>query len=252
MTARTLTATSMAFRDQRAGRCVLILLVLRAGLRRSLAASPTPSRRRKAGSAFRADVFVVTTMKELHGAGDGRHRDRLRRGLVGVFVMQSALQGDRRLVVAGFRPGETVSARLVVLVAATALVVAVSAIITASASPASWPPFLAAWSSIGLIYAPDRRSGRRRPRRLAATYLMLFFVDDRSRHRPEPDVPRDASRWRLAPAGYGPSRVMYDGAFSDTFHASGELVFGLGWLAALGIAVYVVLRRAVGQRVGPT
>ena len=28
--------------------------------------------------------------------------------LVGVFVMQSALQGDRRLVVAGFRAGEAV------------------------------------------------------------------------------------------------------------------------------------------------
>ncbi len=31
--------------------------------------------------------------------------------LVGVFVMQSALQGDRRLVVAGFQPGEAIFAR---------------------------------------------------------------------------------------------------------------------------------------------
>ena len=58
--------------------------------------------------------------------------------------MQSALQGDRRLVVAGFRPGETVIARLLVLAAATALVVAVSAIVTAlNFTAASWLPLIA-------------------------------------------------------------------------------------------------------------
>jgi hypothetical protein len=35
--------------------------------------------------------------------------------------------------------------------------------------------------------------------------------------------------------------------FSDTFHAWGALAIGLGWLAALSVAVYVVLRCAVGQ-----
>jgi hypothetical protein len=42
--------------------------------------------------------------------------------------------------------------------------------------------------------------------------------------------------------------VIYDGAFSETFHATGALVIGLGWLAGLGVAVYFVLRRAVGRR----
>jgi hypothetical protein len=41
---------------------------------------------------------------------------------------------------------------------------------------------------------------------------------------------------------------MYEAAFSNTFHAGGELLLGIGWLAVLGVAVYVVLRRAVGQR----
>jgi hypothetical protein len=41
---------------------------------------------------------------------------------------------------------------------------------------------------------------------------------------------------------------MYDGAFSDTFHAGGALLIGLGWLAVLEVAVYLVLRRAVGRR----
>jgi hypothetical protein len=55
-------------------------------------------------------------------------------------------------------------------------------------------------------------------------------------------------RWAVLLPGYGPSRVMYDGAFSETFHATGALLLSLGWLAVLGLAVYVVLRRAVGVR----
>ena len=54
-----------------------------------------------------------------------------------------------------------------------------------------------------------------------------------------------AFAWLLP--SWGPSRVMYDGAFSSTFHAGGELLVGIGWLLALGVAVYVVLRRAVGS-----
>ena len=48
--------------------------------------------------------------------------------------------------------------------------------------------------------------------------------------------------------GYGPSRVMYDGAFSSTFHAGGELALSLGLTVALAIGVALVLRRAVGAR----
>jgi hypothetical protein len=39
---------------------------------------------------------------------------------------------------------------------------------------------------------------------------------------------------------------MYEGAFSESFHAGGELLLSLAWLTALGVAVLVVLRRAVG------
>ena len=39
-----------------------------------------------------------------------------------------------------------------------------------------------------------------------------------------------------------------DSSFSATFHAGGDLLLALAWLAALAIAVYVLLRRAVGTR----
>ena len=47
--------------------------------------------------------------------------------------------------------------------------------------------------------------------------------------------------------GYGPMRVMLDGAYSSQFHVAGELALSLGWTAALGVAVYLLLRRAVGE-----
>jgi hypothetical protein len=42
--------------------------------------------------------------------------------------------------------------------------------------------------------------------------------------------------------------MMYDGAFSQTFHAGSDLALALAWLAALSLGVYLVLRRAVGAR----
>lgn len=73
--------------------------------------------------------------------------------LLGVFFTRSALQGDRRFVVAGFPPGETVVACVAVLGVATAVVVVVSAIVTAlDFTPDSWAPLLAAMVLLGLIY----------------------------------------------------------------------------------------------------
>jgi hypothetical protein len=41
---------------------------------------------------------------------------------------------------------------------------------------------------------------------------------------------------------------MFDGGYSHTFHAMGALLVGVGWVIALAIAVYVLLRRAIGVR----
>jgi hypothetical protein len=166
--------------------------------------------------------------------------------LVGVFLVQSALQGDRRLVVAGFRPSETILPRLIVLGLGIALVVTVAAVTTAfNFSPASWPPLIAAMVLIGLTYGLVGALAGAILDKLAATYLILFLVmtDIGVVQTPMFNAPPDAA-WLLP--SYGPSRVMYDGAFSDDFHASAELLLSLGWVVVLGTAVYVVLRRAVG------
>jgi len=132
--------------------------------------------------------------------------------ICGVFVMQSALAGDRRLVIAGFRPIETVLARLGVLGAATVLVVAVAMSVTAlNFEPESWLPFVTAAALIGVIYAGIGALAGAVLDRLAATYLMLFLalVDIGIVQNPMFGE-GDPGPWAVLLPGYGPSRVMVD------------------------------------------
>ena len=150
--ARTRVATTMAFRDQLRRPLVLILIVVIPAyvITRSIAQTLATPRR----IGLPDGVFVTTTMSELHGAGMGGVVVAFVAALLGVFVMHSALQGDRRLVVAGFRPGETALARLMVLLSGTALVVAVAAVVTALNFDAdSWVPLIVSLMLLGLIYA---------------------------------------------------------------------------------------------------
>ncbi len=245
--ARTRVATTMAFRDQLRRPLVLILIVVIPAyvITRSIAETLATPRR----IGLPDGVFVTTTMKELHGAGMGGVVVAFVAALLGVFVMQSALAGDRRLVVAGMRPGDTVLARLLVLLSGTAVVVAVSAIVTALNFTAdSWVPLVASLLLLGLIYAAIGALAGALLDKLAATYLMLFLVMSDIGVVQTPMFHVTPGRFAVLLPGYGPSRMMYDGAFSSTFHASGELLLSLGWAAALALAVAIVLRRAVGVR----
>jgi len=244
MLGRTLIATTMAFREQRRRPLVLVLLVIVPAYVITRSVAETLSTPRRIG--LPDGVWVTTTMKNLHGAGMGGLVIAFVVALVGVFVMQSALQGDRRLVVAGFRPGETVIARLLVLAAATTLVVGVSAVVTAfNFTPKSWPALIAALVLIGLIYGAIGALAGAVLDKLAATYFVLFLVMTDIGVVQSPMFHDKPGGLAVLLPGYGPSRAMYDGAFSETFHAGGELALSLAWLAVLGVAVVFVLRRAL-------
>jgi len=196
------------------------------------------------------DLVADITLKELHGAVMAGNAIAFVASLCGVFVMQAALQGDRRLVIAGFRPGETVIARLIVLAAATVLVVAVSMGVTAASfTPASWSPFVAAALLTGLIYAALGALAGALLDKLAATYLMLFFaLTDLGIVQNPMFGDGSPPAWAVVLPGYGPGRMMVDGAFSPSFHAFGPLAIALGWTVALALVVGFVLRRAVATR----
>ncbi len=246
MPARARVATVMGFREQMRRPLLLILIVIIPAyvITRSIATTLATPRQ----IAIPGGLQITTTMKELHGAVMAGTAIAFVAGLCGVFVMQSALAGDRRLVLAGFRAGEAVSARLAVLAADAALVVAVSLAVTALYfQPASWLPFAGATIMIGLIYGLLGALFGAVLDKLSATYLMLFVVMTDLGIVQDPMFGTGTpAQWAVALPGYGPVRVMVEGAFSSKFDAGGELLLSLAWVAALAIGVYVLLRRAVG------
>ena len=242
---RTRTATAMALRDQLRRPLVPILLVVVPAfivIWSVAITTATPRRLELPGG-----IWVTTTMKALHGPEMAKFSVAVVAALVGVFVMQSALQGDRRLVAAGFRPRETVIARLLVLGAATGVVVIVAALAAAiSFDPASWLLEIGALALIGLIYASVGALAGALLDKLAATYLILFLVlVDLSVMQTPMFHARPARFAELLP-GYGPTRVMLEGSYSQSFNAGFELTLALVWAVALVVTVYIVLRRALG------
>jgi hypothetical protein len=237
----------MAFRDQRRRPLVLILIVLvpvYVILWSVAETKPTPRTIGLAGAEW-----ATTTMKALHGPGMAGLMIAFLGALVGVFVTHSALQGDRRLVLAGFRAREAVVARVLVMTAATLLAVAVSTAIMAIVfTPASWLPVVAALVMMGLVYSSIGALVGALLDKLPATYLILFLVMTDLGVVQSPMFHATPVRFAWLLPGYPLERVLYAGAFSHSFHATGELLLALGWLAALVVALYVVLRRAVTAR----
>lgn len=247
MSARTRTATVMAFRDQRRRPLVLGLIVLvpvYVILWSVAETKPTP---RTIG--LPGGEWVTTTMKALHGPGMAGLMIAFLAALIGVFVTHSALQGDRRLVLAGFRAREAVIARVLVMTAATLLAVAVSAAIMAIVfTPASWLPVLGALVLMGLVYSSIGALVGALMDKLPATYLILFLIMTDLGVVQSPMFHATPVQFAWLLPGYPVERVLYAGAFGHGFHATGDLLLALGWLAALAVAVYVVLRRAVAAR----
>jgi hypothetical protein len=250
MTARIATAIRMGAREQRRRPLLLILLVVLPAyvVSRSIAQTQaTPH-----GIGLPGGLEIVTSMKELHGAIMAGIAIAFAAGLCGAFIMQSALAGDRRLVLAGYKPRETLLARLTILAADTALVAAVALAATAAFfTPASWIPFAAAAVLLGLIYGALGALLGALLDKLAATYLILFSVlTDVGIVQNPMFGDGTPGKWAALLPGYGPMRLMIDGAYSTSFHATSALALSLAWTAALATAVSILLARALGTRTG--
>jgi hypothetical protein len=167
--------------------------------------------------------------------------------LVGAFVMRAALQGDRRLVVAGLRAREAIAARLSVLVTATAVAVVASAVaIAVNFTPRAWLLVVGALVLTGAIYGGIGALVGVLLDKLAATYAILFIVAADLSVVQTPMFHASPSPYAPLLPGYGPTRVMLEGAFAPTFAAWAPLAIGLAWAVALAVAAYLVLRRSLG------
>ena len=242
---RVAVATGLGFREQARRPLLVVLLVALPFFFITRAIAQTEELPRRIGLPGGGEV--LTTMRDIHGADMAAITVAFLAGLVGVFVMQSARQADRRLVVAGFQPYQALAPRLFVLAAATALVVAVSVAVTAlSFTPSLWTAFIAGNLLVGLIYAMLGALAGAAVGKLGATYLLLFgamldlgIVQNPMFGSGEPPA------WGVALPGYGPGRVIIDAAFSDHFHAWGALAIAVAWTFTLAVAVLFLLGRVV-------
>ncbi len=195
---------------------------------------------------------IASNMQEIHGANMVAITVAFLAGLCGLFIMQSAREADRRLVVAGFRAVEAIVPRLAEIGAATAVVLVVSLSVTAiSFTPDLWLPFIAANLLIGLTYGAIGALVGVALGRLGGTSFMLFLpmVDLGIAQNPMfGDAAPDG--WAHVLPGYGAGRVLVDGAFSTEFQAGGELLLAIGWAMAALFVVTAVLTRSIGTASG--
>ena len=250
MNARIAMATRLGFREQARRPLLIALLVVVPFFFITKAIASTQAIPRRVGLPGGREV--QTTMRDIHGALMAAIAVAFLAGLCGAFIVRSAQQADRRLVVAGFRPFETVIPRLAVLTAATVVVLVVSLAVTAiSFTPRSWIVFALGALLIGLTYACIGVLAGSLVGQLGATYLVLFLGMLGLGILQNPmfgtGTPKGAARFF---PDYGAARVVVDGGFSSRFHAWGELALALGWLALLIGAVALVLRRLLRQASG--
>ena len=99
---------------------------------------------------------------------------------------------------------------------------------------------------VGLIYAAIGALAGALLDKLAATYLILFLVMTDLGVVQSPMFHATPASYAWLLPGYPVDRLLFAGAFSRSFHATGALLLTLAWLGALSLAVYLSLRRAVG------
>lgn len=189
---------------------------------------------------------LLTTMRDLHAVDMAVISVGFLSGLCGVFLMLSAREADRRLVIAGFRPGEAIAARALVLVAATMVVVAVSLLVTMLNFDLARPgAFAASLSITGLLYGALGALAGALLDRIGAVYFMFFapMVDLGIAQNPMFGGAQPQG-WVTFLPGWAPSRLAVDAGFSSQFGAGSELVVALAFAAVLMIVVTMVLLRS--------
>ncbi len=165
-------------------------------------------------------------------------------GLTGLFVATGSAGGDRRLVLAGFRPGEVFAGHLCVIAAATVLTTAVAVALSGAwYPPRQWFVFTAANLIIALTYAMLGVLVGPLTGRIGGLYLMLLLAFIDVGFGQSVMFPAGPPPWGAYLPARGASRVMIDGAFTEHFDQTGYLLLGLAWLAVLTAAASHVFRR---------
>jgi hypothetical protein len=195
-------------------------------------------------------TVTLLSMVDVHGAVMVAITVAFLAGLAGLFVVLGSAQADRRLVLAGYRPGEVLGARLGIIVFAALLVSVVSLVVTAfSFRPDVWLTFGAATVAVAVTYAMIGVLLGPLVGRLGGLYLMFLlpFLDvGLAQNVMFSAAPPSWAAWMPA---HGAVRVLIDGAFTTTFDEAGGLLLGSGWIVGLTAVAAVVFHRLAASRV---
>ena len=194
-------------------------------------------------------TISILSMADVHGAIMVPITVAFLAGLAGLFVVIGSAEGDRRLVLAGFRPREVLAARLGVIALAAMLVsVASLAVTAASFQPEVWLTFALATVAVAVTYAMIGVVIGPLVGRLGGLYLMFLlpFLDVGLAQ----NVMFDAAPppWAAWMPAHGTVRVLIDGAFTPGFDETTGLLLALGWLVGITVAAAAVFHRTAAAR----
>lgn len=249
-TARVAAALRAGMREYRRNRVLWALLIVVPVVFIVLAIAVTPDTPGSVALVDGARRFTaMLSERRMHAATMVPVASAFLAGLTGLFVVTGSAGGDRRLVLAGFRPREVLAARLGVVGAATALTTAVAvAVAGAWYPPRQWTAFTVANLLIALTYAMVGVLVGPLVGRLGGLYLILLlaFIDVGLGQTIMFGDGQPA--WGAYLPARGASRVLIDGAFTARFDQVEYLLLGLLWLAALTAATTVVFHRTTGSK----
>ncbi len=186
----------------------------------------------------------ILSMIDVHGAIMVAITASFLAGLAGLFVVLGSAEGDRRLVLAGFRPREVLASRLGVITLAAVLVSGVSLAITAASfQPQVWLTFAVATLTVALTYAMIGVVIGPLLGRLGGLYLMFLlpFLDVGLAQ----NIMFDAAppTWATWMPAHGAVRLLIDGAFTPSFDETAGLLLAVAWLVGLTAVAAAVFHR---------
>jgi hypothetical protein len=190
----------------------------------------------------------ILSMTDVHGAIMVPITVAFLAGLAGLFVVLGSAEGDRRLVLAGFRPREVLVARLGVIFIAAVLVTAVPLAATAASfQPHAWLTFGLATLAVAVTYAMIGVIVGPLVGRLGGLFLMFLlpFLDVGLAQ----NVMFDAAppSWAAWMPAHGAVRVLIDGAFTSGFDETAGLLLTAAWLVGITAIAAVVFKRTAAQ-----
>lgn len=243
-------ALRAAMRDYRRNRVLWVLLLVVPVFFIALAAEQTPTTLMPVALLDGARHFTTMhSLRLIHAAQMASIASALLAGVAGLFVVTGSADGDRRLVLAGYRPREVLAAHLGVIAVAAVVITAVSLSVSAVfLSPHLWVEYAGADLLIALTYAMLGVLLGPLVGRLGGLYslLLLSMVDvgygQTVMFKPVPPT------WGAFLPARGAGGLLLDGAFTTSFEQYGHLLLAFAWLAALTAAAALTFRHQTGAK----